>query len=237
MKQGTREWFEARAGKVTASRIADVMNFLKRSGEEGADRRAYKAQIIVETITGEPTMEGYLSPYMQWGTEHEDAARSAYELRGGALVDQVGLVDHPTIPRAAASPDGYVGDDGLLEIKCPKTETHIGYLLADVVPSDYLPQMYFQLACTGREWCDFASFDPRLPGPLRLYVKRLWRDPDEIAKIEQAVLQFLFEVDKTIEQLQIKCGKFDVGKTEPAPLPEGEGWITETDEEIEELFR
>ena len=204
-RQGSSTWFENRAGKVTASDVVNVLAFLKRGDKKGGDtaaRAAYKAQLVSEILTHEPSMEGYLNSFMSWGIENEPFARAAYEIRTDQSVDTVGLVLHPTIERAAASPDGLVGADGLVEIKCPKTETHIGYMIAGVVPEQYEPQMMFQMACTGRAWCDFCSFDGRLPLRHQLFIKRLPRDEARIAEIDAAVLQFLGEVDEMIAQME-----------------------------------
>tara|TARA_R110000868_G_scaffold252395_2_gene509042 strand:+ start:370 stop:996 length:627 start_codon:yes stop_codon:yes gene_type:complete len=198
--QGSEEWLASRAGKVTASRISDVMAKIK-SGESAA-KRDYRAQIVAEILTGRPQESGFTNAEMQWGTETEPLARGAYEIKEGALVEQVGLVIHPTIDRAGASPDGLVDDDGLIEIKCPKTATHLQYLLDGVAPSKYQLQMLWQMACTGRAWCDFVSFDPRLPDDLQFFKVRFLRDDKRLAEIEAEVTAFLGEVDATIKQLR-----------------------------------
>jgi len=197
--QGSVEWLQSRAGKVTASRISDVMAKIKTG--ESAARRDYKAQIIAEILTGRPQDDGYTNTAMQWGTDTEPLARVAYEAVTGVLVDQVGLVIHPTIERSGASPDGLV-DRGLVEIKCPKTATHLQYLLADTAPSQYQAQMLWQMACTERDWCDFVSFDPRLPENLQLKVIRFERDQKKIEEMEKEVLAFLAEADEIIEKLK-----------------------------------
>lgn len=199
LPQGSEEWLAARAGKVTASRIADVMSKIKTG--EAAARRDYKAQIVAEILTGKPQDGGYINAEMQWGTDQEPFARAAYEVSRDVMVDQVGLVLHPKIDRAAASPDGLV-DKGLLEVKCPKTATHLQYLGAGVVPAQYLPQMLWQMACTEREWCDFVSYDPRLPERLQLFVKRYERDDARIKEMEAEVIAFLAEVDAMLEKLK-----------------------------------
>lgn len=199
--QGSAEWLQSRAGKVTASRIADVMAKIKTG--EAASRRDYKAQIVAEILTGKPQEDGFTNSAMQWGTEQEPFARSAYEVARDLMVDTVGLVLHPAIERAAASPDGLAGD-GLLEIKCPKTATHLQYLLAGVAPAQYQLQMLWQMACTERAWCDFVSFDPRLPEDLQLLIVRFERDDKRIAEIETEVKLFLSEVDETIEKLKAR---------------------------------
>jgi hypothetical protein len=155
---------------------------------------------------------------MAWGTLQEPMARIAYEVQADTMVEPVGFVCHPTMDRAGASPDGLIGFDGetvagLVEIKCPNSSTHIGYILADEVPADYQPQMLWQMACTGAPWCDFVSFDPRLPEHLRLFIKRFPRDEARIAAITVEVRAFLREVDALLEQLA-KARPFHI---EPAP--------------------
>ena len=196
--QGSEAWFAQRLGRVTASRLVDVLAKVK-SGEAAA-RANYRAELVAERLTGKPT-ESFSSPAMKWGTEAEPLARAAYEAEFGVLVDEVGMIPHPAIEWAGASPDGLVGKDGLLEIKAPNTKTHIDTLLANEAPSQYLPQMMWQMACTGRAWCDFVSFDPRLPADMQMFVKRVHRDNDLIARYEQEVIVFLSEVGDTILKL------------------------------------
>ena len=198
--QGSPEWLEARAGKVTASRIADVLAKVKTG--EAAGRRDYRAQLVAEILTGRPQESGFTNDAMRWGTEQEPYARAAYECQAGVLVDQVGMVLHPSIERGAASPDGLVDPDGLVEIKCPNTATHLDYLLDGTVPAKYQPQMLWQMACTGRDWCDFVSFDPRLPEDLQLFVVRFQRDQARIDAMEAEVRAFLVEVEETVSRLR-----------------------------------
>lgn len=198
--QGSPEWLEARAGKVTASRIADVLAKVKTG--EAAGRRDYRAQLVAEILTGRPQESGFTNDAMRWGTEQEPYARAAYECHAGVLVDQVGMVLHPSIERGAASPDGLVDPDGLVEIKCPNTATHLDYLLDGTVPARYQPQMLWQMACTGRDWCDFVSFDPRLPEDLQLFVVRFQRDHARIDAMEAEVRAFLVEVEETVSRLR-----------------------------------
>ena len=198
--QGSPEWLEARAGKVTASRIADVLAKVKTG--EAAGRRDYRAQMVAEILTGRPQESGFMNDAMRWGTEQEPYARAAYECQAGVLVDQVGMVLHPSIERGAASPDGLVDPDGLVEIKCPNTATHLDYLLDGTVPAKYQPQMLWQMACTGRDWCDFVSFDPRLPEDLQLFVVRFHRDQARIDAMEAEVRAFLVEVEETVSRLR-----------------------------------
>jgi len=196
--QGTDEWFEARIGKVTASRVADIIAQTK-SGYS-ASRDNYMAQLVCERLTGQKG-ESFTNAAMQWGTETEPLARAAYEAHKDLLVDEVGFIPHPRILMAGASPDGLVGDNGLLEIKCPNTATHIDTLLSQTVPGKYNTQMQFQMACTDREWCDFVSFDNRLPSELQLFVKRVPRDNMYIRLMEDEIVKFLNELDLKIAQL------------------------------------
>lgn len=201
IQQGTPEWFAARAGCVTASRMADVMARTKTG--YGAARANYMADLIVERLTGAKT-EGFTSAAMQWGTETEPQARAAYAFMMDADVAEAGFDLHPTIPDLGASPDGYVGNDGLIEIKCPNTATHLDTLLNDAVPQKYLLQMQTQMACTGRKWCDFVSFDPRLPDEMQLWVKRVPRDADLIAEIEAEAVKFLGELAAKLDALRAR---------------------------------
>lgn len=198
--QGSPDWLAMRVGRVTGSRVSDVLSYLKKGGESQA-RKDYKAEIVCEILTG-LAAEHYVSPAMEWGTANEEFARAAYEIERDATVNTIGFAVHPHIDRFGASPDGLVGDRGLIEIKCPNTSTHIDYLLADEVPEQYQPQMLAEMACTGREWCDFISFDPRLPKNLQLFVKRFDRDEERIGALEREVGKFLEEVDVIVGKLR-----------------------------------
>jgi putative phage-type endonuclease len=199
MEQGSPEWLAARAGKVTASRINDVM-----AAKTTAAYRDYRAQIVAEILTGQPQESGFTNAAMQWGTDKEPLARAEYEMFCAWDVEEVGLVLHPTIERGAASPDGLVSTDGLVEIKCPKTSTHLQTLVDKKQPRQYENQMLWQMACTGRQWCDFVSYDPRLPEDLQLFVHRFDRDQERIDAIEEAVRQFLTEVNEIIDKIKEK---------------------------------
>ena len=199
IEQGTDEWFAIRCGKVTASRVADVIATTK-SGYS-ASRANYEAQLICEILTGKPA-ESFSNAAMQWGTETEPLARAQYELKTGEMVNQVGFVVHPMIEQAGASPDGLVGSEGLIEIKCPNTSTHLDTLLAQKVSSKYITQMTWQMVCTGRKWCDFVSYDPRLPENLQLFVQRIELDEDYAKKLQNEVVMFLVEVNEKIEKLR-----------------------------------
>ena len=193
--QGSPEWFALRCGKVTASRVADVIATTK-SGPS-ASRQNYLAQLVAEILTG-TTAESYTNAAMQHGVDTEPHARAAYEFYNDVSVVEVGFVVHPSITQSGASPDGLVGDEGLVEIKCPNTSTHIATLLDQKVPAKYITQMMWQMACTETAWCDFVSFDPRLPEDLQLFVRRVGRDNERISELENAVVKFLIDVDKTI---------------------------------------
>lgn len=201
MDQQTEAWFSARLGKVTASRVADVV--AKTKSGYAASRANYMAQLICERMTG-VREEGFTNAAMQWGVAHEDDARRAYEFEQGVTVEQVGLVDHPALPSTAASPDGLIGDDGMLEIKCPNTATHIDTLLNDAVADRYVVQMQWQMACAGRQWCDFVSYDPRMRDGLQLYVRRFPRNDERIAELEAEVRKFVTEVDEKIDRLNAR---------------------------------
>lgn len=197
--QGSPEWFAQRLGKVTASRLADVMAKVK-SGE-AASRATYRAELVAERLTGKAA-EGFTNAAMKWGTECEPLARAAYEAEYGLLVAETGMVTHPRIPMSGASPDGLVSIDGLIEIKCPETKSHIDTILSGEAPSKYIPQMQWQMACTGRAWCDFVSFDPRMPADMQMFVRRVLRDDDLINAYEAEVTRFLGEIDETISKLK-----------------------------------
>ena len=199
MEQRTEEWFEARMGCVTASRTADVM--AKTKSGYAASRANYMAELICERLTCE-RQGGFSSAAMQWGTETEPQARMAYEIITGATVVETGFVLHPEIAGFGASPDGLIGDDGLIEIKCPNTATHIDTLLADKVPTKYIIQMHVQMLCTGRVWCDFVSFDPRLPIDLHMFIKRVERDNKLAEEIVTEVQSFLADMEAKIAKLK-----------------------------------
>lgn len=204
IEQGTEEWFAARLGKVTASRVADVI--AKTKSGVSASRANYAAELLCERLTGK-AVDGFKSKAMEWGTETEDEARRTYAFRTGATITRVGFVPHPTIPMSGASPDSYVNDDGLLEIKCPNTATHLDTLLGGSIPKKYQTQMHWQMACSGRAWCDFVSFDPRLPPHLSLFIERQKRDEALILGLTADVRAFLAELDETMAALAAKYGE------------------------------
>ena len=202
IEQRTDEWHAVRCGKITASRMNAVMNTLK-NGDSGAERRKYIGELVCERLTGEPTPH-FQNAAMQHGTELEPLARQAYELETGNLVDEVGFYEHPSIPNAGASPDGLIGDDGLIEIKCPESYTHIETLRTGEIKQDYIYQMQWQMECTGRKWCDFVSFDNRLPEKLQIFIKRVYRDDELIEKMKKQVEAVNSAVDDAVSDLQSK---------------------------------
>jgi putative phage-type endonuclease len=206
MEQRSDEWFAARLGKVTASRVSDVVARTK-SGYS-ASRANYMAELVCERLTGKQG-DSFSNAAMVWGTNTEPMARAAYEALEGILVEELGFVSHPTIEMAGASPDGLVGDDGLVEIKCPNTATHIETLLGAEIPSKYVNQMQWQMACTGRKWCDFVSYDPRMPEDMQLFVKRLERSDDTITELEREIEKFLSELEDKIVSLNKMYAKGD----------------------------
>ena len=199
IEQGTPEWHQLRLGKVTASRVADILA-TTRTGPS-ASRQNYLIELALQRSTG--TIEpSYTNAAMEWGTQTEPQARAAYEVETGNFVDQVAFIDHPTIAWFGCSPDGLVGDDGLIEIKCPNSATHWEYFKAKKPPQKYVIQMQTQLAVTGRKWCDFVSFDPRMPERSQLLVVRVDRDEAFIAELEEKVKQFLSEVEVEVNLMK-----------------------------------
>ena len=203
IEQGSKEWHLSRLGKVTASRIADVLS--KGKSGESASRKNYRTELVVQRLTGVPG-ESFTNAAMEWGTATEPFARIAYESEMGIFVDEVAFIDHPSISNFGCSPDGCIADDGLLEIKCGNTTTHIDWLLSEKAPSRYIPQMQCQMACTDRKWVDFCSFDPRIDSDLQLFIVRVERDEEYIENMEKEVKIFLQEVDDLYNQLMAKKG-------------------------------
>lgn len=207
-KQHTAEWAQARLGKITASRIADVMSYLKQTKaevengtrRESAERRNYRMELLAERMT-KISASHYVSPFMEFGSTSEDTARRAYEVRMQVMVEQLGFVQHPSLEYAGASPDGLVDLAGGVEVKAPKTETHIAYSKANIVPPEYEPQMMFGMACCEREWWDFVSFDPRMPERYQFFTKRLYWNEARAREIIGAVEQFNEELEAEIAAL------------------------------------
>lgn len=204
MQQRTDEWLQARLGKLTASRMADVL--AKTKTGYSTSRENYAMELALERITG-TRQEGFTSAAMQLGTDTEPYARAAYEMQAGVLVQEVGFIDHPSIAMTGASPDGLIGPDGLLEIKCPDSKQHLSYLRGRMPPKKYQPQMAWQLICTGRKWCDFVSYDPRMPEGLQLFVTRYTPTTAELATMEEEAKTFLSEVAAIVQEIEtIKTG-------------------------------
>ena len=198
MEQRSDEWFAARLGKVTASRVADII--AKTKTAYSSSRGSYMNELLCERLTGKRNAF-FQTAAMAWGTNTEPMAALAYEAKTGNLVEGVGFVPHPTIEAAGASPDGLVEHDGLIEIKCPNTSTHLDTVLASIPPAKYVTQMQWQMACTGRQWCDFISYDPRLPEKMQIFIQRVPRDDAMIANLEKEVNLFLKEMGDKIALL------------------------------------
>lgn len=202
VEQGSPEWKQARLGKVTASRMHDLM--AKTKTGYSTSRANYAAELIAEILTGSPA-EKYTNAAMDWGTANEAAARNLYVFMTGHPVQKVGLVMHPTISDACASPDGLVMDgDGLVEIKCPNTATHIDTLLGAPIDGKYIKQMQWQMRCTDRAWCDFVSYDPRMPGEMQIHIERVTRDDGLIQDMENEATKFIAEINAKVSALRAK---------------------------------
>lgn len=198
MEQRSEEWYKIRLGKVTASRVSDIVT--KTKNGYSAARGTYLTELITERLTGKK-IEKWVSRPMQWGTDNEDAARAAYEIQTGRMVNEIAFVPHPDIDMSGCSPDGLIGGYGLIEIKCPDTINHIEILMSESIPEKWMIQMQWQMACTARQWCDFVTFDPRLPPELSLAIIPVDRDETMIAKLENEVKIFLRELDDKINRL------------------------------------
>jgi hypothetical protein len=201
MQQGSEEWKQARCGRVTASRVHDIVA-VTRSGGYTSGRKNYLADLVIERLTGQPA-PSYQSAAMLYGIETEPKARFAYALAKGVEIDEVGFVSHPTIAMAGCSPDGCIGWNGLVEIKCPNTATMLEVLLGGKPDPAYIDQAQFQMACcSGRQWCDLVTYDNRLPEPMQMHVLRIERDDKAIAKLNIEVEQFLIDLDATVDLLR-----------------------------------
>lgn len=202
-EQHTEEWDAARLGRVTASKVSDATARTKSGW--GASRANYMAALIAERLTG-VSADGFTSSAMQWGTDMEPAARDDYAFVTDGEISQVGFVQHPTIEMAGCSPDGLVGDDGLVEIKCPNTASHIDTLLGAAIDGKYIKQMQWQMSCCERAWCDFVSYDPRMPAAMQMHIQRVMRDDKMIAELERDIAEFLIELDDKVARLTDRFG-------------------------------
>ena len=201
-EQNTPEWHAARCGRVTGSRVSDVVRRTK-SGVS-ASRNTYMGELVAERLSSFQQGSTFTSAAMQWGKDNEAAAREMYQFATGASVSLVGFVVHGDFDWAGASPDALVDDVGLVSIKCPNSATHISTLLGAPIEPDYMTQMQWEMACSGRAWCDFVSFDPRLPAEMQIDIRRAPRDPARILELELAVSVFLAEIEATCAQLIAK---------------------------------
>jgi putative phage-type endonuclease len=205
IEQRSDDWFAARLGKVTASSLHKVL--AKTKTGYGADRGNYMTQLVLERVTGNKA-DSFSSAAMQWGVDQEPFARAAYETTQDVMVEETGFIQHPTIEMAGASPDGLVGDDGMVEIKCPESKTALECWLSDnPVESKYFAQMQWQMRCADRSWCDYVVFDPRMPAKAQLFVKRVERDDAWLETTEAEVIKFLAEVDAKVAALRKIIGE------------------------------
>jgi putative phage-type endonuclease len=202
--QGSDAWRLARVGSLGASRLSEAI--VRTKTGYGASRANLMAELICERLTGQPA-DRFVTQAMQHGTDTEPEARNAYSFYCGREVEQVGLIRHPSIERTHASPDGLIGSDGMLEVKCPQPAAHIETLLGQEIPAKYVTQMMWQMACAGRQWVDFCSYSPALPESMRVFVKRLHRDDNRIAELETEAALFLKEIDARIIQLENLYGE------------------------------
>ena len=200
-EQRTEEWRLLRAGKITGTRVAALMA-TTANGNPAASRKNLIADLVTERMTGKPVGSGFVSAAMQWGIDNEPAARHAYSVLFGEIVEEVGFVLHPEHDWAGASPDGLVASDGLVEIKCPNTSTHIEFLLTGHIDRDYILQMQWQMECTSRQWCDFVSFDPRMDDGLQIKTRRIQRDSEEISRLVSQGSEAIAEADGIIKRLK-----------------------------------
>ena len=203
VQQGTPEWHQLRLGKVTASRVADIL--AKTKTGPSASRNNYLIELALQRVT-KTIEESYTNGAMEWGTQTEPQARVAYEVATGNFVDQIAFVNHPTIAGFGCSPDGLVANDGLIEIKCPNSATHWSYIKANKPPEKYIIQMQAQMAVTKAKWCDFVSFDPRMPERSQLLIVRIPRDPEFILFMEAEINQFLSEVEVEVNLMEKRNG-------------------------------
>lgn len=240
-EQGSAQWLHERVGRITASRIGEAMSKYKaleprkdgqprkndRSAQETAERRVYRIDLVAERLTRRTT-ENFNTPEMQWGRDYEDDARLAYELHAGVMVERVGFILHPNIDFIGASPDGLVSQDGGIEIKCPKTATHVRWMQEGVVPEEHIPQIDCNLLCSGRQWWDFVSYDPRLEDEgLDIFVVRRFRDEAAIAALESEAFRMNDDVEATIKELRKRSTGRKQRPVIDIPAPSIDQWPSE----------
>jgi putative phage-type endonuclease len=212
--QRTEEWFEARLGRVTASKVADALNYMA-NGRESAARKKYREEIVAERLTGQRAdLDRFVTNDMKWGIANEAIAKNVYQITTRRIIEDSPFVQHPKL-MAGASPDGYIGEDGLVEIKCLRSANHLYKAMkTQEVPPEHIPQIQMQLWITGRKYCDFISFDSRLPEGLRIFVQRVDRDEDYIKNLEAEVKKFLAECDRDFKMFwaMVKGSATETGK-------------------------
>lgn len=199
IEQNTPEWYQARCGSLGASAVHDALAKTKTGW--GAGRANAITKLVLERLTNTP-QDSFTNSAMEWGKAQEDNAANAYAFLTGNAVEVCGIYKHPFIEGTHASPDRLVGDDGLVEIKCPNSSTHLDTLLSKKVPTKYVTQMQWQMAVTGRKWCDFVSYDPRFPEEHQVFIQRVERDDQRIAELETEVAALLKEVEEKLGQLK-----------------------------------
>ena len=199
--QGTGAWFNQRCGKLTASRMKDAIA-CRKDGKPSADRTNLLKEILAERMTGN-VVPHYNTPEMRHGTEQEPFAKAAYETETGSILRPGYFVDHPTIENFGATPDAFLGREAVVEFKCPKTTTHLDWVIDGTVPDQHKPQILAQLACTQRTRAVFVSFDPRINGPRQLFIREWTPEPAEIAAIESAARDFLAELERMWDALSV----------------------------------
>ena len=193
-------WFQNRLGNLTGSRMYEACA-KKKNGEYYASREALMHEKLIERLTGK-WAEHFVSDAMAWGIEHEDAARAVYETHSGLLVEDCSYFPHPIIAHSGATPDGLVGEDGVLEIKCPTTAVHLKTVLSGIIPPEHAYQMAWEIESSSRKWCDFVSYDPRLPGNVAFFCQRYTPDPSFMDELRADVIKFLAELDELEDRVR-----------------------------------
>ncbi len=191
------DWLSSRAGKLTGSRMGDAMSY-RKDGKPSAERSKLLRELLAERLTGQ-SVRHFVNDAMQWGLDTEDEAKLAYEAATGEFIGKCGYYDHPRIDMFGATPDGLLSPDGVLEIKCPTTPTYVEWVMAGIVPEEHRPQMIVEILCTGRQWCEFVAFDPRMRKASPLFIRRYMPTAEEVAAVEAEAVKFLGELDAMFE--------------------------------------